>query len=85
MSLLSVVDSADLFFLYFIFLVFLTVNSFAMCLRACDGLLDAGPEYEKAFSEELTKLQRLYGNGDLSSFPEFKFSGEWERVCLSLK
>ncbi|XP_072514128.1 uncharacterized protein [Salminus brasiliensis] len=48
-------------------------NSSAMSLRAQDGLVDAGPEYERAFSEELAKLQRLYGNGDLTSFPEFKF------------
>ncbi|XP_066517550.1 uncharacterized protein [Hoplias malabaricus] len=48
-------------------------NSSAMSLRACDGLVDADPEYEKAFSEELNKLQRFYGNGDLTAFPEFKF------------
>ncbi|KAK2909184.1 hypothetical protein Q8A67_005021 [Cirrhinus molitorella] len=41
---------------------------------ASGGLVDAGPEYEKAFSEELTKLQRLYGGGDLTEFPELKFS-----------
>ncbi|KAG1956223.1 ATP synthase-coupling factor 6, mitochondrial [Pimephales promelas] len=36
--------------------------------------VDAGPEYEKVFNEELTKLQRLFGGGDLSKFPEFRFS-----------
>ncbi|XP_056107273.1 ATP synthase-coupling factor 6, mitochondrial [Rhinichthys klamathensis goyatoka] len=42
--------------------------------QASGGLVDAGPEYENVFNEELTKLQRLYGGGDLSKFPEFKFS-----------
>ncbi|XP_016415899.1 uncharacterized protein LOC107746278 [Sinocyclocheilus rhinocerous] len=41
---------------------------------ASGGPVDAGPEYENAFSEELNKLQRLYGSGDLTEFPEFKFS-----------
>ncbi|KAF4075176.1 hypothetical protein AMELA_G00231610 [Ameiurus melas] len=50
------------------------IREFSTKSKSCDGLLDAGPEYKKAFSEELTKLQRLYGKGDLSSFPEFKFS-----------
>jgi F-type H+-transporting ATPase subunit 6 len=38
-------------------------------------LVDAGPAYEKNLAEELTKLQRLYGGGDLTAFPEFKFPG----------
>ncbi|XP_016151225.1 uncharacterized protein [Sinocyclocheilus grahami] len=42
--------------------------------QASGGPVDAGPEYENALSEELTKLQRLYGSGDLTKFPEFKFS-----------
>ncbi len=44
--------------------------------RATGGLVDAGSEYEKALAEEIAKLQRLYGGGDLTSFPEFKFTGE---------
>lgn len=43
--------------------------------RSSGGLVDAGPQYEKAFNEELSKLQRLYGGGDLTKFPEFNFSG----------
>ncbi|XP_061923718.1 calphotin isoform X2 [Entelurus aequoreus] len=35
--------------------------------------VDAGPEYQKALAEEIAKLQRLYGGGDLTAFPEFKF------------
>ncbi|KAL7845681.1 hypothetical protein AOLI_G00238730 [Acnodon oligacanthus] len=49
------------------------IREYSTKSKACNGLVDAGPEYEKAFSEELTKLQRLYGNGDLTAFPEFKF------------
>ncbi|XP_073699095.1 uncharacterized protein [Garra rufa] len=50
------------------------IREYATKSQASGGLVDAGPEYEKAFSEELTKLQRLYGGGDLTEFPEFKFS-----------
>jgi hypothetical protein len=28
--------------------------------------------YEKALSEEMAKLQRLYGGGDLTDFPDFQ-------------
>lgn len=44
--------------------------------RTTGGLVDAGAEYEKALAEEVAKLQRLYGGGDLNSFPEFTFTGE---------
>lgn len=47
--------------------------------RLNGGPLKAEPEYEKNLSEETAKLQRLYGGGDLSSFPEFTFTGERER------
>ncbi|KAI4897365.1 hypothetical protein NFI96_017353, partial [Prochilodus magdalenae] len=49
------------------------IREYSTRSKAHHGLVDAGPEYEKAFSEELTKLQRLYGNGDLTTFPEFRF------------
>ncbi|XP_038588486.1 ATP synthase-coupling factor 6, mitochondrial-like isoform X2 [Micropterus salmoides] len=42
--------------------------------RLNGGLLEAEPDYEKYLSEETAKLQRLYGGGDLSSFPEFTFT-----------
>ncbi|XP_030298782.1 gelsolin-related protein of 125 kDa-like isoform X1 [Sparus aurata] len=42
--------------------------------------LEAEPDYEKHLSQETAKLQRLYGGGDLSSFPEFTFTdGRAER------
>ncbi|XP_078514493.1 ATP synthase peripheral stalk subunit F6, mitochondrial [Lissotriton helveticus] len=37
------------------------------------GPVDAGPEYQKELTEDIAKLQRLYGGGDLEKFPEFKF------------
>ncbi|KAL1022362.1 hypothetical protein UPYG_G00025690 [Umbra pygmaea] len=37
------------------------------------GIVDAGASYEKGVAEEITKLQRLYGTGDLTKFPDFKF------------
>ncbi|XP_067297137.1 uncharacterized protein si:dkey-22n8.3 isoform X2 [Pseudorasbora parva] len=50
------------------------IREFSTKSQASGGLVDVGQEYEKVFNEELTKLQRLYGGGDLSNFPEFKFS-----------
>ncbi|XP_061082010.1 ATP synthase-coupling factor 6, mitochondrial [Conger conger] len=41
--------------------------------KAAGGIVDAGPDYQKNLSEEMTKLQRLYGGGDLKKFPSFKF------------
>lgn len=37
--------------------------------------MEAGPGYQKNLSEEVTKLQKLYGGGDLTKFPDFKFTG----------
>ncbi|MEE6468137.1 hypothetical protein FKM82_008172 [Ascaphus truei] len=37
------------------------------------GPVDAGSEYQKDLAEDIGKLQRLYGGGDLATFPEFKF------------
>ncbi|XP_077102331.1 uncharacterized protein LOC143753653 [Siphateles boraxobius] len=50
------------------------IREYSTKSQASGGLVDAGPEYENVFNEELTKLQRLYGGGDSSKFPEFKFS-----------
>ncbi|XP_064166163.1 ATP synthase-coupling factor 6, mitochondrial [Anguilla rostrata] len=41
--------------------------------KGSGGIVDAGPDYQKNLSEEMTKLQRLYGGGDLTKFPGFKF------------
>ena len=38
--------------------------------------MDAGPSYQKNLGDEVTKLQRLYGTGDLAKFPDFKFTGK---------
>ncbi|XP_072221577.1 ATP synthase-coupling factor 6, mitochondrial [Leuresthes tenuis] len=42
--------------------------------KTAGGIVDAGPAYQKNVSEEVTKLQRLYGGGDLTKFPNFKFT-----------
>merc|ERR1712142_416531 len=42
--------------------------------KAVGGIVDAGPAYQKNLGDEVTKLQRLYGEGDLTKFPEFKFA-----------
>ncbi|XP_073699232.1 ATP synthase-coupling factor 6, mitochondrial-like [Garra rufa] len=41
--------------------------------KAAGGVVDSGPAYQKNLTEEMTKLQRLYGGGDLTKFPQFKF------------
>ncbi|XP_067897356.1 ATP synthase-coupling factor 6, mitochondrial [Heterodontus francisci] len=41
--------------------------------KKAGGPIDAGPEYQKNMDAEITKLQRLYGGGDLTKFPDFKF------------
>ncbi|XP_018516390.1 uncharacterized protein si:dkey-22n8.3 [Lates calcarifer] len=38
------------------------------------GPVGVEPDYERLLSEETAKLQRLYGGGDLSSFPQFTFT-----------
>ncbi|XP_018965279.1 uncharacterized protein LOC109096057 isoform X2 [Cyprinus carpio] len=50
------------------------IREYSTKSQASAGPVDAGPVYEKALSEELNKLQRLYGSRDLTKFPEFKFS-----------
>ncbi|XP_019959637.1 ATP synthase-coupling factor 6, mitochondrial isoform X2 [Paralichthys olivaceus] len=42
--------------------------------KTSGGIVDAGAAYQKNLSEEVTKLQRLYGGGDLIKFPEVKFT-----------
>ncbi|XP_029435132.1 ATP synthase-coupling factor 6, mitochondrial [Rhinatrema bivittatum] len=37
------------------------------------GPVEAGPEFQKEMTEEIAKLQRQYGGGDLTLFPTFKF------------
>ncbi|XP_032888290.1 ATP synthase-coupling factor 6, mitochondrial [Amblyraja radiata] len=41
--------------------------------KKAGGVVDAGPEYQKNVDQEITKLRRFYGGGDLEKFPEFKF------------
>ncbi|KAM8976097.1 ATP synthase peripheral stalk subunit F6, mitochondrial [Pelodytes ibericus] len=37
------------------------------------GPVDAAAQYQKDLNEEIIKLQRLYGSGDMTKFPDFKF------------
>uniref|UniRef100_A0A668A3X3 ATP synthase peripheral stalk subunit F6, mitochondrial n=1 Tax=Myripristis murdjan TaxID=586833 RepID=A0A668A3X3_9TELE len=45
--------------------------------KASGGVVDEGPAYQKNLTEEMSKLQRLYGGGDLTKFPDFKFPGQF--------
>ncbi|KAM7385238.1 hypothetical protein PAMP_001331 [Pampus punctatissimus] len=42
--------------------------------RLSEEPVEVDPDYERSLLEETTKLQRLYGGGDLSSFPQFTFA-----------
>ncbi|XP_026210654.1 uncharacterized protein si:dkey-22n8.3 isoform X3 [Anabas testudineus] len=42
--------------------------------RLTGGPAEADPGYRRSWSEETVKLQKLYGGGDLSSFPQFTFT-----------
>ncbi|XP_075710629.1 ATP synthase peripheral stalk subunit F6, mitochondrial [Rhinoderma darwinii] len=37
------------------------------------GAVDGGAEYQRDLNEDVSKLQRLYGGGNLEKFPDFKF------------
>ncbi|NWX22600.1 ATP5J factor, partial [Aegotheles bennettii] len=41
--------------------------------KQAGGPVDAGPEFQKDMNEALARLQRAYGEGDLTKFPDFKF------------
>ncbi|AWP12675.1 putative ATP synthase-coupling factor 6 mitochondrial-like isoform 3 [Scophthalmus maximus] len=51
-----------------------SIREYSSKSQASGGLVDAGSAYDKALAEEIAKLQRLYGGGDLESFPVFKFT-----------
>uniref|UniRef100_A0A671TPM5 ATP synthase peripheral stalk subunit F6, mitochondrial n=1 Tax=Sparus aurata TaxID=8175 RepID=A0A671TPM5_SPAAU len=51
-----------------------SIREYSTKSQDAGGLVDAGTEYEKDLAEEITKLQRLYGGGDLTAFPEIKFT-----------
>ncbi|XP_056287239.1 ATP synthase-coupling factor 6, mitochondrial [Pseudoliparis swirei] len=42
--------------------------------KSSGGIVEAGAAYHKNVSEEVIKLQRLYGGGDLAKFPDIKFT-----------
>ncbi|XP_074532694.1 uncharacterized protein LOC141795629 [Halichoeres trimaculatus] len=50
------------------------IREYSKMRKLNDGLLEDEPDYKKNLSEEAAKLQRLYGGGDLSKFPEFSFT-----------
>ncbi|XP_016517932.1 calphotin-like isoform X7 [Poecilia formosa] len=56
-----------------------SIREYSANSQAAGGLVDADPLYQKVLEEETAKLQRLYGGGDLTSFPNFKFTEpQWD-------
>ncbi|XP_034007408.1 ATP synthase-coupling factor 6, mitochondrial [Trematomus bernacchii] len=50
------------------------IRSYKTKSRASGGVVDGDASYDKNVSDEIFKLQRLYGGGDLDQFPELKFT-----------
>ncbi|KAK1876563.1 ATP synthase-coupling factor 6 mitochondrial [Dissostichus eleginoides] len=50
------------------------IRSYKTKSRASGGVVDGDASYDKNVSDEIFKLQRLYGGGDLDKFPELKFT-----------
>ncbi|XP_054878340.1 magnetosome-associated protein MamJ-like [Poeciliopsis prolifica] len=58
-----------------------SIREYSTNSQAAGGLVDADSQYQKGLEEEIAKLQRLYGGGDLTSFPNFKFTEpQWDEV-----
>lgn len=53
--------------------------------RSSGGVVDGGQSYQKNMTEEISKLQRLYGGGDMTKFPDFKFTGLCQISSLELQ
>ncbi|XP_019380115.1 PREDICTED: ATP synthase-coupling factor 6, mitochondrial [Gavialis gangeticus] len=49
------------------------IREYSAKRQKAGGPVDVSPEYQKDMNEEIMKLQRLYGGGDLTKFPDFKF------------
>ncbi|KAG6934509.1 ATP synthase, H+ transporting, mitochondrial Fo complex subunit F6 [Chelydra serpentina] len=49
------------------------IREYNMKSQKAGGPADVGPEYQKDMTEEIAKIQRLYGGGDMTKFPDFKF------------
>ncbi|XP_043365058.1 ATP synthase-coupling factor 6, mitochondrial isoform X1 [Dermochelys coriacea] len=66
------------------------IREYNMKSQKAGGPADVGPEYQKDMAEEIAKIQRLYGGGDLTKFPDFKFedlrngeNGQVFRWCIA--
>uniref|UniRef100_UPI00358E8628 ATP synthase-coupling factor 6, mitochondrial-like n=1 Tax=Myxine glutinosa TaxID=7769 RepID=UPI00358E8628 len=49
------------------------IQEYSRKSKSAGGPVDGGQEYSRVFSEEMQKLQRLYGGGNLEKFPDFRF------------
>lgn len=56
-------------------------NNSSCIFRKTGGPVDVGSEYEKELNDQTEKLTRLYGGGDMTKFPEFKFERKVLEMC----
>ena len=50
----------------------------SISIRAAGGgMVDADPEIKKEIDNETSRLNKMFGGGDLTQFPDIKFEGKW--------
>ncbi|XP_002737532.1 ATP synthase peripheral stalk subunit F6, mitochondrial-like [Saccoglossus kowalevskii] len=50
------------------------LREYASKSKAADGaMFEVSPKTEKDMADEIDRLTKLYGGGDMTAFPEFKF------------
>lgn len=49
----------------------------SISIRAAGGgMVDADPEIKKEIDNETSRLNKMFGGGDLTQFPDIKFEGK---------
>ncbi|XP_020035023.1 ATP synthase peripheral stalk subunit F6, mitochondrial [Castor canadensis] len=49
------------------------IREYKLKRQTSGGPVDTGPEYQQELERELFKLKQMYGKGDMTTFPNFKF------------
>uniref|UniRef100_A0A8C0WCA2 ATP synthase peripheral stalk subunit F6, mitochondrial n=1 Tax=Castor canadensis TaxID=51338 RepID=A0A8C0WCA2_CASCN len=52
------------------------IREYKLKRQTSGGPVDTGPEYQQELERELFKLKQMYGKGDMTTFPNFKFEGK---------
>ncbi|XP_071958066.1 ATP synthase-coupling factor 6, mitochondrial-like [Antedon mediterranea] len=49
------------------------VRAYASKSKSSGGMIDPNPQILKEIEQETSKLNRMYGGGDMTQFPDFNF------------